>query len=326
MMKDAILGFPQQLSYRPKLERAEKLNTWQKIVVLGMGGSHLAADLLQAEHPELPITIHSDYGLPFIDPKIAQETLVIASSYSGNTEETIDGLKQALNQGLTCAVISVGGMLEQLATEHQLPFIKLPNTGIQPRSALGFSLQALASLLHLEQVQKLLTEAANKLDLLTLEQQAKRIAEQLKNKTPIIYATTPNRAIAYNWKIKFNETAKIPSFMNVVPELHHNEMTGFDLPATSRHLNQPFIVILLEDANDHPRNQKRMRILTSLYENRGLNVIHVPLNGQNRWHTTLSSLLLADWIAVKLADMYGHESEQVPMVEDFKKQMADANA
>jgi len=151
------------------------------------------------------------------------------------------------------------------------------------------------------------------------EAQGKELAKKLKNKVPVIYASEANYALAYNWKIKLNETGKIPAFYNVFPELNHNEMTGFDVKDSSRHLSRNFIFFLLRDKNDHPKIQKRMAILKKLYEDRGLPMVTLELKGKNKFHKIFSSLVLADWIAYYTAKQYSLEPEQVPMVEEFKK-------
>jgi len=150
-MKEAIQNFPKQFAYEPEIENSENLKSYDKFIVVGMGGSHLAADLLKTWKPSLNVTVRSDYGLPALREEDLKNILVIASSYSGNTEETIDGFKQAVGNGLSVAAISVDGKLKELASEHSIPYVQLPDTGIQPRSALGFSFKALLKLIAEEE-------------------------------------------------------------------------------------------------------------------------------------------------------------------------------
>lgn len=320
MMRDAILDSPKQFSFVPVIKNKGKLKKrYQTYIVVGMGGSHLAADLACIWKPTLPLIIWSDYGLPPLPPKELKASLVIASSYSGNTEETIDGLNQAMKRKLPVAAIAVGGKLLTTAKKKGLPYIELPNTGIQPRSALGFSLNALLALLGepsgLAETRRL--EKTLKPEM--LESKGKTLATMLADHVPVIVASRANAGIAYNWKIKFNETGKIPAFYNVLPELNHNEMTGFYATPRSKHLSAPFSFVFLRDRSDHPRVQKRMQVLESLYRERGLPVVVLDLRGKNRFEKIFTSLIIADWTAVATADRYGLESEQVPMVEEFKK-------
>jgi glucose/mannose-6-phosphate isomerase len=317
-MSDAIKNFHKQFSYKPVIEQTKHLNKFNHYYVIGMGGSHLAADLALIWNPQLPLTIVSDYGLP---SRITKKNLVIASSYSGNTEETIDGLKIALKKKLPVVVIAVGGKLITLAKKHCLPYIQLPNTGIQPRCALGFSLRALLKILGDEKGLQESSRLAQTLKPDAYEKPGKALAEKLTNKIPIIYSSRQNSAIAYNWKIKLNETGKIPAFYNVLPELNHNEMNGFDAQPATKQLCNKFHFVFLKDKNDHPRVQKRMAILERLYRERGLPVEISELRGKTAFEKMFSSLVLADWTAVYIAKHYKLESEQVPMVEEFKKLM-----
>ncbi|MDD4988915.1 MAG: bifunctional phosphoglucose/phosphomannose isomerase [Candidatus Pacebacteria bacterium] len=318
-MDKAIKDFAKQFAWKPQIKNEEKLKPFGQVVVGGMGGSHLSADLLSALDVEIPVTIHRNYGLPFLTEAQRNETLYIASSYSGNTEETIDFAKTAYERGLNLAVLAVGGKLIEFAEKNEIPRIILPDTGIQPRSALGFSLLALIMLLGNKKLAKELAGLSTKLDPKALEMKGKELAKKLSGSVPVIYASDKNTSVAYNWKIKLNETGKIPSFYNVFPELNHNEMTGFDRAGKTKSLSDKFIFIFLSDDADHPQNRKRFEVTKKLYEDRGIKVLSYPLSGSNRSEKVFSSLLLADWTAYHTALMYGVEAEQVPMVEEFKK-------
>ncbi len=320
MMSDAIKNFPKQFSYQPVIENAQRLKSADRYFYIGMGGSHLAADLALIANPNLPLSVSSDYGLPS-EIGSCKKPLMIAGSYSGNTEETLDGFRLALKKKIPVAVIAAGGKLIDEAQKRNLPYIQLPNTGIQPRMALGFGLRALLKLMGdeqgLRQSEKLVKTLVADVD----EKTGRTLAKTLKGSVPVVYASCHNLAIAYNWKIKFNETGKIPAFYNVLPELNHNEMNGFDVQPSTKTLCAPFHFILIKDPKDHPRIQKRMMILERLYKQRGLPVTIQTLVGKNPFEKIFSSLLLADWTAVAIAEQYGLESEQVPMVEEFKKLM-----
>lgn len=317
MMRDAILNFPAQLSWQPTFEQGST-PAYKRILLCGMGGSHLAANVLQAADPELPLEIWSDYGLP---TRIEPETLIIASSYSGNTEETLDAYNIARERGVPMIAIATGGTLLEAATRDEVPFIRLPSTGIQPRSALGFALKALAFALNRTQILEECERLATTLSSEALENAGKQLAQSLQSHVPIVYASTANAALAQNWKIKLNETGKIPAFYNIIPELNHNEMTGYDVQSSSKALSANHAFVFLRDAEDHPRNNKRFDVLKSLYQERGLAVYEYELHGATRLERLLSALLVGDWTALTIADTLGLESEQVPMVESFKKQL-----
>ncbi len=325
-MKDAIMNFGKQFDYVPeivnKIKLQEKLGNFKHVVVLGMGGSHLAADVIKNINPSLDLWVHKDYGLPEASDEFFKESLIIASSYSGNTEETLDALTIALSKGYACAAISVGGKLLEIAEKNNLPYIKLPNTHIQPRSAMGFAMVAIAHILGDKDLLQEIENIKGKLNPEEFMNEGKAIAQKLKDKIPLIYASRRNFSLANNWKIKFNETGKVPAFFNLLPELNHNEMTGFDVNPQNKSLSENIAVIFIKDSEDHPKIQKRMDVTRKMYEDRGIMTLVLELGGKSPAEKIFKSLLTADWAAFYTAEMYGSESEQVPMVEEFKKLIA----
>jgi len=319
-VEETIRQFHTQFEWKPIVENKEKLPPAKRFVVGGMGGSHLAAGLLICWKPDIDLLIHRDYGLSLVSD--AKKRLHIASSFSGNTEEVLDFAEQALARNLPLAVIAKGGKLLLFARKHALPYVELPPTKIQPRSGLGFQMLALAALLQDASLSKELSQLASVLKPDKLEGKGEALAGALRGKVPVVYASARNNAVAYNWKIKFNETGKIPAFYNVIPEMNHNEMTGFDVISATAGLSRKLHFIFLTDTADHPQNQKRMRVTKKMYEKRGLSVTEVPLEGQTTLERIFSSLLIADWTALHLSKIYGTEAEQVPMVEQFKKMIS----
>jgi len=319
MIKEAIENFAEQFAYQPVIENKEKWQKFQKFLLVGMGGSHLQGGIVRMLKPSLNFMIHQDYGLP---PCVEKDRLIITSSYSGNTEETVSVFKEAAEKGFPLVVSSVGGKLIELTKEHQVPYVQIPDTGIQPRSALGYTTKALLKLVGEEELLKEVGTLAQKLSPVALEAEGKELAQRLSGKIPVIYSSRKNQPIAYNWKIKFNESAKIPSFYNVFPELNHNEMAGFDVTDSTKELSQKLCIIILKDNQDHPRIQKRMDVLENLYQNKGVQVETSNLQGKSLLERIFSSLLLADWTAWYTAQYYGTEPEQVSMIEEFKKKIA----
>ena len=261
-------------------------------------------------------------GLPLLSKKRFGNALFIASSYSGNTEEVVDFAENAFAARYNLAVIATGGRLIEFARKNGLPYIKMPDTGIQPRNALGFSMLSLVKLVGDDDALFELHELGSKLRPSGPKEQGEVLAGELQGKIPVIYSSRANLAIAYNWKIKFNESAKIPAFYNVFPELNHNEMNGFDALGKAKELSSRFHFTFLEDADDQPRIMRRMEVLAKLYLERGLPVKVVTLSGETIFEKIFNSLMLADWTAFSLAKIYGNEPALVPMVEEFKKLIA----
>lgn len=316
---EAIKNFNQQFAYQPKIENEDKLKAkFSKFILAGMGGSNLVAELLKIRDPYFDIVVHRNYGLPKIEEKELKERLLIANSYSGNTEETIDFLLEAISKNLSTAVVSTGGKLIELAKEYNLSYIQMPNLDLQPRSALGFNLKAIVKLIGHNNWLNELEELKNLLKPAEFEEEGKNLAKKIKGYIPIIYSSSENLGIAYNWKIKFNETGKIPAFYNVFPELNHNEMAGFDVKEGNKELSEKFYFIFLKDGNDHPQIQKRMEVLGKLYCERGLKVEVLNLEGVSIFHKIFNSLILADWVSYYTALEYGLEPEKVLIVKEFK--------
>jgi glucose/mannose-6-phosphate isomerase len=320
MILDDIRNYAKQFAYEPKVENAGKLKRkFEKFLAVGMGGSHLAADILKAWHPELDIVVWSNYGLPALREKELKERLIIISSYSGNTEEAIDAFNVARAKRLTVAVIAARGKLINLAQKLKVPYVQMPDFHFQPRMATGLNLKAMLALMGERTWLHEAGELATILHPSREEHRGKDLAKRLHGAVPVIYASGRNAAIAYNWKIKFNETGKIPAFYNVVPELNHNEMTGFDSKGRTPPLSRHFHFVFLKDGGDDRRITKRMSVLEKLYKDRGFKAEVILLQGKNELHKIFNALMLADWASYHSALLYGVEPEQVPMVEEFKK-------
>jgi len=317
-MENSIKNFAGQFAFEPEIINPEKFNNTKKIFVLGgMGGSHLAGGIFKIVNPEIDLNIYRDYGLPKQSAENQDATLYIVSSHSGNTEEVLDFADEAYSKGLDLIVVTTGGKLLEFAQENKIPAIVLPNDGIQPRTALGYSLLALYKIILPEQIADL-QKLQNIIDSQKNVAQAVDLAKTLQNKIPIIYTSSQNRAVAYNWKIKFNETGKIPAFYNSFSELNHNEMQGYDFVTENATFSEKFHFIFIHDSTDDERVEKRMKVTEQLYQDKGLPVTNLFLEGDSKIEEIFNSLLLADWTALELAKFYGTEPEKVPLIEKFK--------
>lgn len=325
MFKESIINFPKQFSWEPQVVNENHLIKPENIIVAGMGGSHLAAGLMQICLPSLPLIIHKDYSLPKMPTGMLKKNLVIASSYSGNTEETLDAFNTALAQKIALAVITTGGKLLELAQKNNIPYIQLPNDNFQPRLALGYSLRAMFRLLDETSMLGESDHLASTLDVKLAETTGHALAQKLQNKIPVIYSSSANSPLAYIWKIKINETGKIPAFFSVFPELNHNEMSGFDIKEKTRPLTEKFHFVFLQNKTDHPQILKRMDITKTILEQQGLPVNILPMIGDSKLCQIFGSLIIADWTSYYLAELYGIDPEKVPMVESFKNKLANQN-
>lgn len=321
-MEEAIMKFPEQLAWEPTVLNADKLYRGKRVIVCGMGGSNLAPGLIKLCRKETDLFMHRDYGLSDYSSEFLEESLIILSSYSGNTEETLDAFDRAYARGLHSAVITTGGALLKRAQEYAVPHVMVPDTHIQPRSALGFSTKALLALMGESALLTELTSLGPELSSDSYRQAGEALAKRLHGFVPVIYTSLRNGPIAYNWKIKCNETGKIPAFCNVFPELNHNEMNGFDTMPATKNLSSRYYFLLIRDDADDPRIIKRMDAFGALVRARSFFVEDIILSGSTVFEKIFSCLILADWTAFYSARAYGNDPQEVPMIEEFKKQLS----
>jgi glucose/mannose-6-phosphate isomerase len=318
-----------QLTFEAKVE-----NTFPggfkpaQVIVTGMGGSALAAGLVQDWLKlKVPYEVNRRYDMPaYVSP----DTLVIASSYSGNTEETISALHEAEAKGAKIAVIASGGKLLETAKKLNYPHVVLPS-GLQPRMTVFYQLRALSHFLEdsglasgpladLEHASSWLDgQTRNWLPSVPAEQNlAKQLAEYSLGKTPVVYAGSKMGAVAYKWKISFNENAKNVAFMNELPEFNHNEFLGW----TSHPVDKPFAVFDLISSFEHERVLKRFAISDRLLSGKRPKAKTVNLEGETYVQQMVWGCVLADFVSIYLAILNGVNPTPVEIIEKLKEELA----
>lgn len=320
-MSSYINNLQKQFAFEPKLENAQSFIRCEHFLVLGMGGSHLAADVIQMRKPEMLIDVHSDYGLPPISLDALEKRTIVACSHSGNTEEVLDGFGEALHKKLHLVAVATGGELLKRAKSSGVPHIALPEVGLQPRFGIGYMIRALLEIFGEIELIAELEALSTTFAPAVYSDKGTELAERLYKRIPLVYVSERNRALAYNWKIRFNEIAKIPAFMNVVPEANHNEMQGFDTTAGTKALNEQFTAVFLGDNSDDLRVIHRMNLMADIYRSRNIPVEFVQFNGAKGFQKIFASIVLADWTSFALAKRYGVSPEEVPLIEEFKRQL-----
>lgn len=301
-----------------------------KVVIAGMGGSALAGLLAKAlleEQLLIPFEVVREYELPtYVDGS----TLVVASSYSGNTEETISSLEQARECGAQIGVLAAGGKLIETAEEHSIAHIVLPG-GMQPRMAMLANLRALVTLLahfgvvsnslndELAQTADWLREQTQQWlpDVSTDKNEAKQLALLAVGKTPVIYGGRLTGPIAYKWKISWNENAKNIAFWDVLPEFNHNEFIGW----SSHPVDKPFVVFDLISSHEHPRIRKRFEVSDRLLSGLRPKANQIHLAGETVLQQLLAGCILADFVSIYVAILNGVDPTPVVLVEKFKDEM-----
>lgn len=334
-MRGVIIDFPKQFEKALELAKDVKVEgKFENIIIAGMGGSAFPSDILISwlSHSNLkvpPIYPHRDYNLP---PWIRKKSLIICISYSGNTEEPVSVLKEAIKKKMKVVAITSDGEFEKFSKKHNIPWVKIPS-GIEPRSATGYLFAALVKVLInskiIDDKSKEILEIAKKLKKLNYEKKGKALAKKLKNKIPLVYASNKFKCVARGWKTRFNENSKIPAFYNYFPELNHNEMTGFtqahkvlctDQLQTKQ--NSKFHIIILKDKkSDHPGNLKRMRLFSELIKAEEIDVDFIDIEKGSHLFKILSTILLGDWVSYYLALEYKVDPTPIKMQEEFKKKL-----
>jgi glucose/mannose-6-phosphate isomerase len=302
-----------QLAQRtfPRLDLPAGFRQVKHIVVVGMGGSAIGGDLLAAlvaDECPCPIFVNRGYDLPaYVD---GPGTLVIGSSNSGNTEETLSAFAQAQERGASLLALTTGGEISRLAEGWGAPAV-LFEYDSQPRAALGYSFIPLLSLLcHLGFVADKADDLAEAAEVMRSWQTeigpaiplagnpAKRLAGQLMERTPVVYGAGLMQPVARRWKTQFNENAKVWSFFEEMPELNHNAVVGFEM---SERIRERAVVIILGSRYDTPRIEARWRITREMLLHEGIGNDQVKARGESRLAQMLSLIHFGDLVSIYLA-------------------------
>ncbi len=334
-MLGLVAGFGEFLDEAVGIARKADLpcpKSIRNVVVLGLGGSAIGGDLvttLMGDQLDVPIKVIRGYGLPgFVDVS----TLVIASSYSGNTEETLSALQAALETRARIVCLTSGGEMEEIASEQGLPLVKL-KAGQPPRSALPFSFAALLRVLAAAQ---LLPDMMDPLEASvdwinhlsrvygpetrTRDNQAKKLALKIGSRLPIIYGSHDRlEFVARRWAAQFSENGKQLAYSSALPEMNHNEIVGWKHPA--RALGE-LVPVFLRDCEDHPRTQLRFEITRELLAERVEPVLEYWSLGDSRLDRFWSLVLLGDFASVYLAALNQEDPTQIDMIESLKSRLS----
>lgn len=334
-MLGQITGLPTQLERAWSLGQEQELpatHEVHQVVVAGMGGSAIGADLLAAycaPRATIPVIVWRNYGLPgYVS---GPSTLVIASSHSGNTEETLSAFDQALAAGATAMAVTTGGELEARAQAAGAPVWRFEHQG-QPRAAVGFSFgMLLAALARLGLVEVGLDrlsgavaamrnqEASIGADVPVAGNLAKRMAGQLMDRWPTFIGADLLAPVARRWRTQVAEIAKAVGQFEELPEADHNMVAGVQHPES---LFGPTMVVFLRSSLNHPRNLKRLEATRDILMVEGFNTDILEAQGDSRLAHQWTSLHLGDYVAYYLAMAYGADPTPVTAIEDLKQRLA----
>jgi len=302
-----------------------------KVVILGMGGSAIGGDLarsLVADECRVPIFVQRDYGLPaYVD----ERTLVIGSSYSGNTEETLSGFEEALKTGAKKLVMTTGGRLRQLAVAASLPLFKIDYVA-QPRAALGYSFLPILGILQklglvkdkgkdVTETVKLLKTMCARLDEKSplAVNPAKQLAQRLHGHLPVIYGAGIAAEVARRWKTQVNENAKAWAFYEVFPELNHNATVGFPLPPEVVRVVR---VVMLRSPLFNDRVKLRYEVTTDLLRQAGVACESIEGEGKSALSQMMSLIMTGDFTSYYLAILNRTDPCPVKVIDYLKSRLA----
>jgi glucose/mannose-6-phosphate isomerase len=302
------------------------------IVIQGMGGSAIGGDLLRAlllDELKIPAMIVREYDLPIFS---SERTLFIASSYSGNTEETLSGYATAKMKGCKILTVSSGGRMSSLAAADGYPLITIPG-GISPRAALGYSFFPLLAVLgrlglipdQTEGFRETLRTLRNGVIRLgrsmpSAGNPAKDLALWLHGRCPLIYAAGAwPGVVAMRWKGQMNENAKNIAFYNILPELNHNEIVGFEAPAA---LINEIRTVFLRTGDENDKVGKRMEVTADVITRAGGKTREVKAEGRSSLCRMFSLIQFGDFVSLYLAMLNGIDPTPVKVIEMLKGELA----
>jgi glucose/mannose-6-phosphate isomerase len=312
-----------------KSDNFPKFN-YDRILVIGMGGSGVAGDVLKLilnKYSPIDIEVHKTYKIT--TKHIENKSLCLFISYSGNTEETLSALEDAIKADLEWGVISSGGTLLEMAKENCKPYIELPS-GLQPRVAFGFMTKAVANFipesLAVDVVQNCKDSGFYLNELLDNESESeiikisKEIANNIGNKTVVIYGGTElSYLVSQRWKTQINENAKSKSYVGYMPEVHHNEILSWEADKDGSINN--FHLIFLRDQREHPKIKNRFEFTKEIIP-KGVEITEIEnIKSGNLIKELFHLVLIGDLISVFMADNLNVDPYDIDSIENLKNML-----
>jgi glucose/mannose-6-phosphate isomerase len=324
-MKDLIAGFPGQLKEAVRLFREQPLPALpaevSQVLVSGLGGSGIGGTILSeyaGSKASVPVMVSKDY---FIPAWVGSETLLIISSYSGNTEETLEAFRNGLKAGAMIICVSTGGELAKLADANGVPLIRIPG-GKPPRACLGYSFTQLCGLLDYYGILPgVLLEIEMAIMLLESEQaaimtEAESLARGIAYSLPVIYTSPGYEGVAVRFRQQLNENAKMLCWHHVVPEMNHNELVGWAE-------KQPKIAALfMRNSDEYYRTARRMEICKEIISALAGKTIEIHSKGDTEMERLIYWIHLGDWISWFAAVERNQDAMEIDVINRLKGELS----
>lgn len=325
-MKKLVLDFPIQLHEALIIGKNYRFiasgKEFNNVVVTGLGGSGIGGSIVQNyvfDKLKIPFIVNKSYTLPSF---VSRKSLVIVCSYSGNTEETLTALKQAIRKRATVVCITSGGMVAEIANQKRLDCILVP-AGMPPRSCLGYSLvQILYTIAHFGLISNAFerdlkrTIKQMKAGEQDTQKKAMAVAKKLLGKTPVIYSAEHIEGVAIRFRQQLNENSKLLAWHGAIPEMNHNELVGWRDEATDK------AVVILRNKNDFNRIQTRMEINKKIIRKYTPNITEIYSEGNSYLEEAFYLIHLTDWVSVFLAELREVDSMEVKVIDFLKKSLS----
>jgi len=326
-MQEAIKHFGQQLDEAVAISKKNKLQfktkNFNQVYISGLGGSGIGATIVQdfvKDSLTIPFTVNKTYK---IAKSVNKNTLFIACSYSGNTEETRAALAEAMKRKATCVVVTSGGKMGATAKKNKLQHIIIPG-GMQPRACLGYSLVQLLHILH--QAKLIKSSAASMIGSAgafvekkqgAIKKEAKKIAKKLNGKKIVVYTTDGYEGLAIRFRQQFNENSKMLGWHAVLPEMTHNEIVGW------RQKNDDLGIIFFKDPKASAKNKKRTDFLLGAIKKYCKNINAVEAQGKTHWERAFYIIHMGDWISWELSVLGNMDATEVEIIHALKTTMGE---
>lgn len=288
----------------------------RKTLIAGLGGSRLAGGFLQSALPDSGIMLHSSFGLPNYAAK-GQYT-VVASSASGDVAETLSVFEEAHTTGLPSIAISKGGALLKRAAEYSVPYIQFPDIGVPPRESVVFSLMAHLAAFGMDDTAAEFRSGLHELHINEVQESARAIADFVSRKQILLYAPQELEGLMRLWKINFNETSRVPSFISIVPEAFHGEIAVFDGSEHTVALSKDTVILLVMSQGCNERIRRRMFMLQSTLDEYAVSsrIVELPQGG---WKGLGYGIALSMELAHMLREKEGIPVQASNMIARFKE-------
>lgn len=325
-MKNLVLDFPLQLQEALIIGKNYRFITpgkeFNNVVVTGLGGSGIGGSIVQNyvfDLLKIPFVVNKGYDLPSF---INKHSLVIVCSYSGNTEETVAAMKEALKKKATVVCVTSGGTVAEIANKKKVDCVLVP-AGMPPRACLGYSLvQLLFILSHFGLINNNFERDIKKsIKALKdgekdIQKKAAVVAKKVLGKLPIVYSADRYEGVAIRFRQQLNENSKLLAWHGAIPEMNHNELVGWRDNADDK------AVILLRSKNDYERVQTRMEINKKVFKKHTSTIIEIYSEGNSYWEEAFYLIHLTDWVSVLLADLRGVDATEVKVIDFLKNSLA----